>query len=391
MTRYKLLIVMHMFFFTALMCGVVKAQNYDFSKIEAINDYSDELSWDDFVSQTELLQEPSERDRHLAFEMRLPSGWNRALTSQTGLFTDDTEDSNKVSTASQEQLLGEVVRYLSDHKSYYVSRFHVDATSLQGDVTAKNWFINYILERGYNMIGLNVISEAEVEALYFVVERDVSFVVRTKARINGRRMVLSSYYLPEVRWKEERAFQQHVVNSFQFTNPENVKITTTKNYDYLALVSFDYPAAWKLLPPEDFSVDFMEATVFKTKDGVNNSGEINIRVISKLLDTDIKNEIKLLLSDLDSGKKLKPVRLMEKIDTFTMKPYIKYSRIDVYSVAPVKGNKTQLSDYEYWLAVMVDDDYYYLVSMLTPERKSDFFTWAKNTEAFEIVVESIQI
>lgn len=38
---------------------------------------------------------------------------------------------------------------------------------------------------------------------------------------------------------------------------------------------------------------------------------------------------------------------------------------------------------------MVEDRYYYIVTMLTPGRKADFYTWALNTETFGSVIQSL--
>ena len=40
--------------------------------------------------------------------------------------------------------------------------------------------------------------------------------------------------------------------------------------------------------------------------------------------------------------------------------------------------------------MLVEDEYYYLIAMLTPARTNDFLTWARNAKAFERVAESIR-
>jgi hypothetical protein len=40
---------------------------------------------------------------------------------------------------------------------------------------------------------------------------------------------------------------------------------------------------------------------------------------------------------------------------------------------------------------MIEDRYYYIVSMITPGRNTEFVRWARNIEAYREVIESFRL
>jgi hypothetical protein len=260
------------------------------------------------------------------------------------------------------------------------------AMELDFDISARNWFLNYILSSGYTLQGMKELSDSRVEALYVLIEDGVSYVVRTIAEINGPRMVLASYYLPDSRWEEERALQEKVVHSFKFLKPETIKIEKARTYSFLDMLRFDYPISWKLLAPNIYSIEGMEARLVNTLDNDTLNGEIEIHIVSTELDTTLAQEVQYLKEDLRATG-LGIGDLIEVRDDYNFKEHIFFSRVEVYRAT---DRKERVVGHEYWLAILVEDRYYYIVTMLTPDRTSDFYTWARNMESFQTVIESIR-
>jgi hypothetical protein len=131
----------------------------------------------------------------------------------------------------------------------------------------------------------------------------------------------------------------------------------------------------------------MDAKLISTQDKKTVSGEIDLRIISTELDTSLAEEVGYLKEDIQE-RGLKIGSLIEVLDgDFTFKDHILYNRVEVYEA---KDESRKIQDHEMWLAVLVEDRYYYIITMLTPGRNSDFYTWAKNSEAFQVVVESLR-
>jgi len=257
---------------------------------------------------------------------------------------------------------------------------------LEHEVTAKNWFIHEILARGYSLEGLEVYSDRRVEALYVLVEKDSAFVVRAIAEINGPRMVVASYYVPEGRWKEEQAMQQWAVQSFSFISPEVTKIEMTRTYSFLDLVSFEYPASWRLVAPNIYTIDDMEAKLLYSPEQKTLGGQIDVMVVSSEYESVLEEQLAYVRKKI-SEMGLVPGDLIEKRDDqYAFGPHVLFNTVETYQI---KDKDDSIIDHEYWLAILEEDRYYYVITMLTPGRKGEFYNWARNGEAFKTVVESI--
>lgn len=282
------------------------------------------------------------------------------------------------------RLLGEVASYHGPVKFGSNSKIDIFALELDHEITARNWLINHVLSNGFSLRGLSVVNDRRVEAAYITLVGDTSYFVRLIAEINGPRIVLVKYSVSERYFQEERSWQQYALESFKFTNPEKNRIEMTRTYNFLELLEFEYPASWRLVAPNIYSVDGMEAKLINTKNEKTLSGEIKIVIVSTELDTSISQEVKYAREDLEAIG-LTPGKLLGVIDNYEFNPFILFDRVEVYEA---NDPKNRIVDHEYWIAVMLEDRYYYIVTMLSPGRDADFYGWARNTEAFQTVVES---
>lgn len=353
----------------------------DMTKIEDIPSYASELSKKDFEEQSELYEEEPLGDKFLAYHVRLPRGWTKVTTANNTFKKKEVEKAGL-----SQRLLGMIAKYYGPGRIDALSRFEIEAQSLQFEVTAKNWFMQEVLTRGYVLEGLKVLSERRVEALYVVVDGDTSYVVRAVAEINGPRMVVASYFVPDVHWKEERAFQQRAIESFNFVSPEKTKIEMTRTYAFLDLLSFEYPASWRLVAPNIYSIEGMEASLLYSIDDKTLGGEIHISIVSSEYENSLAEEIKFLKQDMTS-RGLVIGDLIETRDNYKVPKHVFYNHVEVYRASDAYN---KILEHEYWVSIMEEDRYYYIVTMLTPSRNSEFYSWARNEEAFRTVVESFR-
>lgn len=282
-------------------------------------------------------------------------------------------------------LLGPVAKYSGPASAYVTSRLEVYAMQLSQGMTTKNWFLNYILGRNYTLMGMEQVSNNRVDAEYVLLEKGVSYVVRTAAISNGDRMVLISYYVPEKKWEEEKALQEDSLDSFRFLNPEKDRTDDRQIYGFLDFVKFSYPGTWRLIAPNVDSTENMTVKLIYTVDSETLDGEIDVSIISTELDTTLMKEVDFLREDLaDRGFEIG--ESLPVSDAYTFDRSITFNRVESYTV---ESEEKSYIDYEYWLGIMVEDRYYYFVTMITPGRKADFYTWARNTEAFSMIVQSM--
>lgn len=360
--------------------SLAQDDQYDTMKIPPLPDFLETLPDEQFTEQSDMFEETPSGDKYLAYKLRLPKGWSRA---SAGLQYKKAEIEE---AGMSQRVLGMIAKYYGPGRIDAVSRFEIEAVQLEHEVTAKNWFVHEILARGYSLEGLEVYSDRRVEALYVLVEKDSAFVVRAIAEINGPRMVVVSYYVPEGRWKEEQAMQQQAVQSFSFLSPEITKIEMTRTYSFLDLVSFEYPASWRLMAPNIYTIDDMEAKLFYSPEEKTLGGQIDVMVVSSEYEGVLEEQLAHVRKKIGEMG-LVPGDLIEKRDDqYTFKPHILFSTVETYQIM---DKDDSIIDHEYWLAIMEEDRYYYVITMLTPGRKGEFYNWARNGEAFKTVVESI--
>lgn len=355
-----------------LMAGEGRAQPTDLTNIPDLKEFK--LPEDEFLAKTKLFNEVPFSDRFLAYSIRLPSDWTKFT-----LGGSQSLDTNR-------NLLGEVARYYGPPSLQVRSYFTIQATELGYDVTAKNWFLNYVMSRGYTLRGLKVVSDKRVEAAYILLEKDISYVVRAVAEINGSRMILAMYFIPESEWQKEGVIQAHCMTTFKFLSPEKARVESIHTYAFLDLMRFDYPSSWRLQAPSIMSIEAMNARIINANEKSVLNGQIDLHLVSTELDTTLPEEIKNVQKELDE-KGLVIGKLIEQPTNMKLHDHIYFSRIEVYQA---NDKKKQLVDYEYWIGVMIENRYYYIVTMLTPARTSEFATWSRNSEAFKTVVESMR-
>jgi len=357
-------------------------EHMDMTKIQEIPDYGAEMPNEEFLARSELYEEFPQGDRFIAYKVRLPKGWFKAPSSVAQEFKKDEMQKANLS----QRILGLIAKFYGPGRIDELSRFEIQAQSLEYEVTAKNWFMQEVLTRGYVLEGIKVISDKRVEAQYVTVEKDTAFVVRSAAEINGPRMIVASYYVPDAHWEAERVFQQRAIESFQFVTPEKSKIEMTRRHAFLDLLSFEYPASWRLTAPQVYSVEGMEASLVNSIDEKTLAGEIHISILSTEYESALQDELSFLKQEI-TNRGLKLGDLLETRKEYTLPTHIHYNHTEVYKAF---DEDEKVLGHEYWVGVLEEDRYFYVVTMLTPARDSEFYTWARNAEAYQTVVQSFE-
>lgn len=394
------------------------------NKIKKVPVYN-EVSDADFLARSNIYRETPMDDSYLSYEIRMPKDWKKLELgeSEADKETDDLpsgqigfskrmarvqrdflkkealmldqkdnptqsgDSSNKNKNKMSSKVLGTLAKYYGPTVvNTYPSVLTIDAQDLKFDISTKNWFLNFVLSNGYTLEGLQVINDRRVEALYVLLEDGVSYVIRAVAEINGKRIILVRMSIPETQWMEQRGMQEKAIRSFRFLSPETVKIGASRTYSFLDFLKFDYPVMWRLAAPNIASLDSMDANLLSSPDERTLEGEISVHIVASDAETSMQNEVKLLLDNIkEKGFILGD--MLEEPDYFRIPPQVFYNKAQVYKL----NYKTKNSvEYEYWVSIMREERYYYYVTLMTVARSSSFFIWARNTEAFQQVVESLR-
>lgn len=330
-----------------------------------------------FEEQTTFYQDTPLNDPYLAYEIRLPKTWGRGETYAL-------EKENKDGGVSLD-ILGNVARYDGPPQIDARSSFTIEALQLDYEITARSWFTNFVLSNGYTVHGMDEISDRELNALYVYVENANSYIVRMAARINGPRIIVARYFVPQVSYDEEKVMQAQAMSSFRLTNTTGKQIETRYTYSFLDQSYFDYPVSWDIKERDIMSIERMKTEVYNLSESEELNGRIRVLVVSRLLDTTLGEEIERFMNSF-SVKNYTLEGLIDRHD-FVHHPDMDFVKTEAYKLDP---QLPTMMKYELWASVLQNDDYYYIVTMLTPARNAEYFIWTKNVEAFRIVLSSIR-
>lgn len=360
----------------------VAAQSYDLTTIPELPTFDEHKEGEKpFDQLSKTYQKEPYNDPSLAFQVNIPKGWIDITARELGDkgWPEEAMLSSRIFTTISEFRDGAI--------TYDQSFFEVKAIELEHQITAKNWFFNYMLLTGYTIQAMTVLSDTSAEALYVYVRDDMSYITRAKVFMSGTRIILVTYTMSDRRWKNERQRQQDVLSSFRLLNPEPVKMDLLDTHQYFDIVRFDYPENWRLATPNVYGLDGMDVRIFQTNDDGNVNGEMFVSIISTELEISLKDEIKKIRDDL-AERKIRIGSLVGTIDDYEFHPHIYFNKVEVYDA--LYRNADTIT-HEFWLAILIEENFVYIVTMITPNRKTELYTWARNAEAFEAVVQSFRI
>ena len=350
----------------------------DINKIPKVKDYD---PIENYEQRTKRVEESSPyNEKLLSYQIFIPKSW-----------TDNVQQPPMEAGNSplSDTVLGMLGRYIAAPKNLLRSYVTVEGQGMTYEISAMHWFINFMLLNGFSLTALTEKSPQEIEALYVQVVDDTTYIVRTKVIINGNRLIMVRYYLPQDNYEQEKQLQAQLMKTFSLLQPTEEKIEDQETYGFLDQSFFNFPVSWNLRDKSILTIERMGATLYQEKmDGKKSvlEGQIRINVISRLLKTTLGQEIE----KYRAGIKIKDYEIGELLDTVDYKydPSIKFGKAQVYRLIP--RDPVNMQSYEFLVTVMQGDDYYYITSMITPSREQDFYAWARNMEAARIVNETMR-
>lgn len=338
----------------------------------------------DFESKTRLVEETPYKDEALQYRVRLPIDWERIDTQASG------QDKGGLSRS----VINRIAEFTSPAKLQRRSFFTVESQELTYEIGARNWFLNYFQDTGFTLEG---VSQGEsdnevVEATYFEVRGDISYHVRIKTIVNGSRIIIARFYVP-VRPSNEAAvikaqeedlqMQAQSIASFKLTGTKLEQIEERSTHGFLDQTYFDYPVSWKLIAPKVVNVERMRAMVFNPGVAGKMHGQINVHITSRYIDTTLGKEVKLYMDKLNIPD-YKVGGVIERLD-LPVHENVEQAQTEIYRMEPVKN---YMQHYELWVTLMQTEGFYYIITLLTPAREADFYQWARNARAYEIIVKT---
>ena len=193
-------------------------------------------------------------------------------------------------------------------------------------------------------------------------------------------------------WLEERSYARRVVESFELENVEDSVVEEFVSHQFLDVAEMKYPISWKIIKKPLRSANQISVDLFYTSK-INSystkeilKGKMQIHLFTDYAIDDIESDI-AIFKDNVRIEQLTIRDEIEEIEDFVVDESMDLIEVKSYEAA---SNTDQIVDYEFWMVVMHGDGYYYYITLLTPERNTDYVSWARNTQTLKSVAKTIQ-
>jgi hypothetical protein len=332
----------------------------------------------EFEKKTKKIEKISETDPLISYEIRIPQDWTML------------PDSKAAEPISPGEILGKIGSFVGPTGMDVPSFIQVHAISLDYQTTIEHWFLQHLIKGGYNVRGLKIYDDTCAEALFVDLKDAISYAVRSVACINGKRVIFIEYYLPLDNWEAEKTMQAQVLNSFRLKKMVRQYVEEFSETKLLDIVTIKFPKSWKLNPFPLRSIERMKAQLLNlatfTKEYDLKSkldGKIDIDLVSVNAAQTLEQEIELLQKALQTDGLVIGESIEKSVD-LVANPLFEFADTNVYKLAD--GNN-KLRDYELWITAILSGEYYYFVSLVTPGRDQDYGVWARNTQAYKLIMD----
>lgn len=338
----------------------------------------DAISDADFANLTFEQTDVPFNDRFLAYKINLPNDW----TPPAGVGVANYNLSAN--------LMGDVALFFSPPRvDAPRSKFELKALKLEFEITAEQWLLKHVLSNGYTLEGLEYFNKDKVGALYIYVEEGETFVVRSVAQINGKRMILARYVVPAQYWMQEAPLIARSLHSYELLNPERLQIENMQDYLFLDIAQFQYPESWNFVAPPVRMIDRMEVDLNNIRKGSKGilDGQIKVEMVSSFIVEDLEQELDDLKTRLRK-KGLLVGELIESRENIEFADDVEFGFVDVFEGTDTENN---VLNYEIWNGVFALDNYFIFTTLVTPHRDHEFFTWSRNVTTYQNVLRSTQL
>ena len=336
------------------------------------------LSDEEFKTKTKLIDFNYTDDSAVSHTVSIPKGWSENVAYK------DIDANRKV---SNKKVLAIIERYNSppdeQHARSYIT---VEAMQLEYEISIRNWFVNYALLNGLSLQNLSVTKgKRELEALYVEIQKDETYIVRTKAFINGRRLLVARYFIPMPLYEDNKEFQAQVIRSVKLKTPSDVPIEELQTHGFLNQAYFDYPSSWHLTAHPVKTINYMKALLHRNTVEGQLEGQINARLYNKEVTLSRKEAIKKFRDNF-TVKDYEVGSFIEDVDA-DYHQEMSYGSTQVYHLNPILKN---MINYELWVSVSENEEYIFINSLITPSRNEEFYAWARNLEVFKLIVRTMR-
>lgn len=342
----------------------------------------------DFDKQTILVNETPLNDPKLAFSVRLPPAWKKINTSSVSAISNTPD------------VLSTVTEYVSPDAADTRSFFRVRVATLPFAISAKNWLLKFIVTNNYTLQGLDEVNEKRIAAQYVYVEGGIQYVSRSVMMIKGNRVILVEMIMPVSVWSEKRDVAVWSMITFKLTDTNNKDpMEVMIEHNMADVLKFSYPKSWLIHKEPIRSIERMSAILVNVRGGSEGrkiesvsdimalelDGRMDITSFTKKDPQVLATEMSALKNKISNAS----FELGDYLGEFKIEGLNKnilQSRTDIYKIS---SSKLRIVDYELWITVVETGNRYVIIQTLSIGRHNDFYAWARNYEALQLLMKSL--
>lgn len=316
-------------------------------------------------------------DPQLEFDILMPKDW----TSEQTIQSENTADLTL-------KILGDIARFRSPYIGTMQAVVTIQSAKLDREITAENWLKNYVLTNGFDIDG-NVEAFNDKKANVYCVSsfEGKSNYTYLSAQINGNNIIVIRFETP-IYLKEPLAFlRKRVIDSFKFILTTEQSIETVKNFNFSDVAKITYPQSWTVSNVETRDITRMSMQLYSKDQNDQINGLIRFVIIRRHGDTTLRKEADEIKKFFETFLNLEFKKLVSSDKPATTPSRFLFSRYEIYQVQPKKENAL---NQEVRLVTFGDKEWYIFAFVLTPPETDNFYVWACNTRAFDMIVQSLR-
>lgn len=344
--------------------------------------------------KTQLTQQVPFGDKELEFRIRLSKNWFMSEFARYGLPGEENY-----------AVLTNIARYFGptivDTRPYV----WVETERMKRFMSAEAWTRAYMIKRGISPQVLQVVSSTEVQALYVDVRDLQSYAVRALFRVEGDMMIMVTFGVPVDYYNDYKDIMALSLNSFKLLRPINRVIEDIKDYRLLNVMNFKHYTSW--LPKNEWAESTLRPFVelHSPQERWNEAGDklqglilVNVWRNSEQFThesniLEIKNRLlRMNMTLRDPEKPAEKLPLHANFKSIERTEYLaqvnSYVRTDQFDI--VKSDKS-VTYQEVWITILDNGYYRAYLTLITPQKGTNYVTWAQNQAAYELLNESITV
>lgn len=338
-----------------------------------------QTSKEEFYEKSNLFEfQDLEGDKYLAYRVRLPKDWT--VVNSADLKKSQLDN----------RLLGVLAYFVSPSTLDLRSSFRIKAQKLAHMMNVRDWVRQYALANRYTLQALSEYDDNRAEALYVVQDMDVSYVIRMVAIINGPRVVIAEYWVPNEFYQLQKDGQIWSITTFHLKYKDESPKEDIKQFNFFDIASVDYPASWELQKGNIESLDLMDASIMNVQASTRRMDSLLMGRVDIFLIADNQN-FTMQSAYEHIGKKIEADQLVigEEIGKFEPALNLNNLKLEQSRVFKINNAEDTYQDYQYWVTAMKGKNYHFFVCLLMPPKSYSFYNWARNINAYEFVIQHV--